>query len=170
MDSIGRFTAYKGTDKIAYVIDDVTGKERITTHLNYDEAFMSAPVKNQPPMATAIQQSGYIPEQEDVCRVKFKLMHSNAKVPERGTVEAAGLDLYADNTVVVKPGAQTIIPTGVAMELPHGYHAQLHVRSSYAAKYQARVEAGIIDSDYRGQIFVILSNNGQQPIPINQGD
>ena len=50
---------YKGTNKICYVIDSVTGCERVTTHNTFDEAFMSTPVEKQPPMATALQQAGF---------------------------------------------------------------------------------------------------------------
>ena len=147
MDSVGRFMTYKGTDKIAYVIDDVTGKERVTTHMNFDEAFMSVPAKDHPPMATAIQQSGYVPTKEEICRLKIKLLSPSAQVPQRGSAEAAGLDLYTCEATQVKPGGQTIIPTGIALEIPPGYHAQIQIRSSYAAKYGARIEAGLIDSD-----------------------
>jgi dUTP pyrophosphatase len=170
MDSVGRFMTYKGTDKIAYVIDDVTGKERVTTHMNFDEAFMSVPAKDHPPMATAIQQSGYVPSNEEVCRLKIKLLSPSAQVPQRGSAEAAGLDLYTCEATTVKPGGQTIIPTGIALEMPPGYHAQIQIRSSYAAKYQARIEAGLIDSDYRGQVFAIMSNNGNEEIKISSGE
>ena len=56
------------------------------------------------------------------------------------------------------------------MALPKGYHAQLQVRSGYALRHRARVEAGLIDSDYRGQILVLMSNNGNDPIKIESGD
>jgi dUTP pyrophosphatase len=170
MDNVGRFMTYKGTDKIAYVIDDATGKERMATHLNYDEAFMSVPAKDHPPMATAIQQSGFEPTKEEICRMKIKLLSPKVQLPQRGTVEAAGLDLYTCDATTIKSGGQTIIPTGIAIELPPGYHAQLQIRSSYAAKYRARIEAGLIDSDYRGQIFAIMSNNGNEDINIASGE
>ena len=170
MDNTGKFMTYKGTDKIVYVIDDNSGKERVTSHVNYDEAYTSVSASNQPPMATALQQSGYVPEKEEICRVKFKTLHSLAKIPEKGSDGAAALDLYAVTPSIIQPGTQATIPTGLSMQLQPQYHAELHVRSSYASKYQARVEAGIIDSDYRGQIYVIMSNNGAKEISIQPGD
>ena len=170
MDSIGRFMTYKGTEKIAYVIDDTTKKERITTHMSFDEAFMSTPVQSQPPMAIALQQSGFQPEKEEVCRLKLKLLSKEAKVPERATASAAGLDLHSIQNVTIPPGEQRIVPTGIAMEIPEGYHGQIMIRSSLAVKHQARVEAGTIDSDYRGQIFIVMSNNGKSGLTIQQHD
>ena len=54
MDNTGKSTTYKGSDKIVYVIDDNSGKERVTSHVNYDEAYTSVSANNQPPMATSI--------------------------------------------------------------------------------------------------------------------
>ena len=170
MDNVGTFMTYKGNNSLAYVIDNATGQERVTTHLNFDEAYVSAPAGEQPPMGTALQQSGFKPEKEDTCHVKVKLVSKHAKCPVRGSEEAAALDVYAAKSLIVQPHDQTTIPTGIALEIPKGYHAELKVRSSFAIKYKARVEAGLIDSDYRCQVFVILSNNGDAPIKISQGD
>ena len=170
MDNTGTFVAYKGSDKLAYVIDDSTGRERVTSHLNYDEAHSSVPAIKQPPMATALHQSGFVPDREEVCRLKVKLLHKNATLPKKGSAQAAGLDLYAKEDTTVKVGSQKVLETGIALEMEPGYHAQIAVRSSYATKYRARVEAGLIDSDYRGEILVIMSNNGSKDIHIKQGE
>ena len=170
MDNVGTFMTYKGNDKLAYVIDDVSGRERVTSHLNFDEAYMSAPAHKQPPMGAALQQSGYKPEKEDICRVKVKLLQSDAKMPAKGSETAAGFDIHSTTTISIPPDQQAIIPTGLAVEMPTNYHAELKTRSSYAIKYKARVEAGIIDADYRGQIFVVLSNNGHNTIDVTKGD
>ena len=170
MDNVGKFMTYKGNNNLAYVIDDTTGRERVTTHLNYDEAYISAPSSEQPPMGTALQQSGYIPEKEEICRLKVKLLHKNAKCPEKGSEEAAAFDLYAIQDTVITPTTQSAISTGIALEIPTGYHAELKVRSSFATKYNVRLEAGVIDSDYRGPVYVILSNNGNETLTIQPGD
>lgn len=170
MDAVGRFMTYKGTDTIAYVIDETTKRERLATHLNFDEAFTSSPAKDHPHMAVAMQQSGYLPSKEQVCRMKIKLLHKNARLPERGSEEAAGLDLYACDEIIIKPGCQEIIPSGIAVEIPPRYHIQVHARSSLVTKQRGRVEAGLIDSDYRGQIFVVISNNGNDDIKIDAGE
>lgn len=123
-------------------------------------------------MATAIQQSGYTPEKAVPrhCDLKVKLLEPDAKAPFRTSTEAAGLDVHTYETVTIPIGEQVKIPTKIAIELPKGYHGQLHVRSSLASKHQACIETGIIDSDYRGEIFILLSNNGNNDITITKGD
>ena len=125
---------YKGNTALAYVIDKTTGRERVTTHLNFDEAYVSAPASEQPPMGVALQQSGFSPKKEELCRLKVKLLSKNAKCPIRGSEEAAALDVFADSNSVVKPHQQSTISTGIALEIPSGYHAKLKVRSSFAVK------------------------------------
>ena len=168
MDNTGRFVAYKGSNKLIYVIDDVTGKERVTSHANFDEAFTSVKASQHPPMATALQQAGYKPEKEDICRIKVKLLDSNARLPKKATEDAAAFDVYSTKEIHIKPGEQNFINTGLALEIPKGYHGELHVRSGLAAKHQARVEAGIIDSDYRGEVMIIMSNNGTEELHIDK--
>jgi dUTP pyrophosphatase len=173
MDRAGTFLTFKGTDKIAYVLDEVTGCERVVTHVTYNEAHSSLPRAKQPPMATAIQQSGYTPphqSNESDCEVKIRLLDNDAQLPVQASSEAAGLDIHAQETVIIPSGEQSKISTRLAMEILSGYHGQIHVRSSLAAKRQARIEAGIIDSDYRGEVFVLLSNNGPDPLSITKGD
>ena len=85
-------------------------------------------------MAVAMQQSGYLPSKEQVCRMKIKLLHKNARLPERGSEEAAGLHLYACDEIIIKPGCQEIIPSGIAVEIPPRYHIQVHARSSLVTK------------------------------------
>jgi dUTP pyrophosphatase len=173
MDRSGLFMTFKGLDKISYVIDNKTQRERTVTHATFDEAHMSLPATLQPPMAMALQQSGYIPEKEDitpVCDLKVKLLLLNAKCPVQASSEAAGFDIYSHEDITIAPGEQAKIGTKIALEIPHGYHGQLLVCSRYAAKYRARVEAGVIDSDYRGEIFVLISNNGNNDMNITKGD
>jgi dUTP pyrophosphatase len=173
MDRAGTFLTFKGTDKIAYVIDEVTGCERVVTHVTYDEAHSSLLQSKQPPMASAIQQSGYTPStvtNEAECEVKVRLLDKDTQLPVQATTEAAGLDIHAQESITIPSGEQVKISTKLAMEIPVGYHGQIHVRSSLAAKHRARVEAGIIDSDYRGEIFVLLSNNGQSDFDIVKGE
>jgi deoxyuridine 5'-triphosphate nucleotidohydrolase len=172
MDRVGTFMTFKGTDKISYVIDSVTGKERIATHTRFDEAHSATPQQQQPPMATALLQAGYHKSlDEDLqCQLKVKLLHENATAPERGSDEAAGLDMYSTNDTCIKPGTQTKLGTGVALEIPKGYHGQLHVRSGHAVRHSLRVEAGTIDSDYRGEIFIVMSNNGESAYNVKAGE
>ncbi len=88
---------------------------------------------------------------------------------------AAGLDLLAaipaNTTLVIEPGARELVPTGVALELPPGLEAQVRPRSGLALKNGVTVlnAPGTIDSDYRGEIGVILINHGREPFEITRG-
>lgn len=95
-------------------------------------------------------------------------------LPQYMTEEASGADLYANvlNHVVLNPGEYKLIPTGIMLELPFGYEAQVRARSGLAAKYGIGLVNGIgtIDSDYRGEIKVIMINWGKEPFTIKRGD
>jgi dUTP pyrophosphatase len=101
----------------------------------------------------------------------------NAKdlpLPRYMTEGAAGMDLYANvkESVVLEKGSFTLIPTGIAISIPHGYEAQVRPRSGLALNYGISMvnTPGTIDSDYRGEIHVILINFGDKPFTINRGD
>jgi dUTP pyrophosphatase len=169
MDSEGTFMTFKGTDKIAYVIDSKTGQERTTTHIAYDEAYSATPKSEQPPMASALQQAGYQPQLEKPPpKLLIKLLDSNVSPPVRGSNDAAGIDIHSGEDVIIDVGQQSKIGTKIALEIPTGYYGQLMVRSSYASKYRARVEAGTIDADYRGEVFILL--DGTRRIADSRGD
>jgi hypothetical protein len=131
------------------VIDDETKQERTVTHISYDKAFASVHPSKQSPMASALQQSGYCQDDEpSKCELKVKLLAPEVKAPVKGSAEAAGWDVYCHEDIVLEAGHQSKISTKIAIELPKGYHGQLHVQSSLSTKYRARVEAGIIDSTF----------------------
>ena len=171
IDGTGTFLTYKGTDKICYVIDSISGKERVVTHASFDEAYASMPLSKQPPMAKALQQSGYRHDLEkEAPVVKVRLLDPSAQLPVRGTKFAAGFDMHSNQSIIIPKGQQAKISTKVALDIPPGYHGQLYIRSSYALKYRARLEAGTIDSDYRGEVFILISNNGDDALTISKGD
>ncbi len=95
-------------------------------------------------------------------------------VPERATAQAAGFDLRArvDDSMVLLPGARGDVPTGIAMALPPGFEAQVRPRSGLAIKHGLSVinAPGTVDSDYRGEIRVLLINLGDEPVRIRRGD
>ena len=95
-------------------------------------------------------------------------------LPHYMTPHAAGVDLSAnlDNEVVLKPGARTLVPTGIAIELPEGYEAQIRPRSGLALKHGISLvnSPGTIDTDYRGEIGVIVINHGKEPFTIKKGE
>lgn len=94
-------------------------------------------------------------------------------MPKRGTPEAAAFDLVAANIspIELQPMARTLIPTGFAMALPPGFEAQVRPRSGLAIKHGLSVlnSPGTIDSDYRGEVKVILANFGSEPFTITRG-
>ena len=101
--------------------------------------------------------------------IKTKRLTSTATIPTRGSEQAAGLDLYADGNFVVKAGTHAIIPTGVALAIPDGYCGQVWPRSGVSVRYGVDVLAGVIDSDYTGEIKVVLQA-GAHDFEISQGD
>ena len=95
-------------------------------------------------------------------------------IPEYQTEGAAGMDLHAcvSEPLVINPGKRAQVSTGLCIELPVGYEAQVRARSGLAAKHGIGLVNGIgtIDSDYRGEIKIWLINLGEEPFTINNGD
>jgi len=107
--------------------------------------------------------------------MKIKIVnHSNHSLPGYATVSSAGMDLMANLTeaVVLKPLDRMLIPTGLFIELPVGYEAQIRPRSGLAIKKGITVlnSPGTIDADYRGEICVILVNLSTENFTINDGE
>lgn len=93
-------------------------------------------------------------------------------LPRYATDEAAGLDVASAEELVLAPGQRHAVATGFAIEIPHGYEVQVRPRSGLAIKHGITClnTPGTIDSDYRGEIKVILINLGSEPFPIRPGD
>lgn len=106
--------------------------------------------------------------------VGYVKLNDEAIVPEYHSEEAAAVDLCAclDKPVAISAGEVAIIPTGLALEIPRGYEGQVRSRSGLAAHSSVAVlnSPGTIDSDYRGEIKVILINHGKQDFEVNHGD
>jgi dUTP pyrophosphatase len=96
-------------------------------------------------------------------QIKFVKVLETAKLPTRGSTQAAGLDLYAAEAGVVAPGQTVLVTTGLKMAVPPGYEAQIRSRSGLALRYSVSVlnSPGTIDEDYRGIVGVILHNHTQ---------
>jgi dUTP pyrophosphatase len=110
-------------------------------------------------------------------KVKITRVDSSSKdipLPAYVTEGAAGMDLFAAvrRRVVLRSGETALIPTGIAIELPAGYEAQIRPRSGLAAKYNVGIlnAPGTVDSDYRGEIKVILTNFGKKNFTVKRGD
>jgi dUTP pyrophosphatase len=94
--------------------------------------------------------------------------------PCYATSGSAGLDIYASNIspIMIPPGERSLIPTGLRMELPEGIQGEIRPRSGLVLKHGVTVlnSPGTLDSDYRGDIGVILYNSGKIPFYVNRGD
>ena len=96
-------------------------------------------------------------------------------LPRYATEGAAGLDLQAalreNEQITLKSGERALVPTGIALQLPEGYEAQVRPRSGLALKHGVTVlnSPGTIDADYRGEVSVLLVNFGQEPFLIERG-
>lgn len=106
--------------------------------------------------------------------IPVKKLHPDAILPTYGSAEAAGADLYAclEKAVVVQPGETAWIPTGLAMEIPKGCAGLVYARSGLACKkgLAPANKVGVIDSDYRGPITVVLHNHGSESQTIAHGE
>ena len=93
-------------------------------------------------------------------------------VPSYATDGAAGMDVVAAEDLVLGPGARHAVATGFAMAIPPGYEVQVRPRSGLALKHGITClnTPGTIDSDYRGEVKVILANLGTEPFPIARGE
>ena len=104
--------------------------------------------------------------------LKIKKLYPSAQLPHQATSGSAGMDLASLSTVVIQPHASCLVSTGLAMEIPDGYEMQIRPRSGLASKYTITVlnSPGTIDSDYRGEVKVLLINHGSTPVTLQQGD
>ena len=102
--------------------------------------------------------------------MKFKKLLDIAKVPVRATPYSAGFDLFSTEDYVLKTGERKLFKTGIALSIPSTLYGRIAPRSGLAYKKGIDVMAGVIDSDYRDDVGVILINLGQSDVEIKQGD
>jgi dUTP pyrophosphatase len=107
-------------------------------------------------------------------KIRIRRLRDDALLPEyaHGPEEDAGLDLRAVEGVKLEPGTPHLVPTGLSIELPPGYEAQIRPRSGLALKHAITLpnSPATIDPGYRGEIRVILLNQGREPYEIHPGD
>lgn len=107
-------------------------------------------------------------------KIRVKIVTSDGTLPRYETKGSAGMDIRALLTepIVLNPGKRCLVPTGISIELPEGYEAQIRARSGLSVKRGIGLVNGVgtIDSDYRGEIKVGLINWGEEPFIINNGD
>lgn len=112
--------------------------------------------------------------------IPCKLLRSNSRLPVKGSVDSAGFDLYycpviydGENQynfsryeVQLSPQKRLLLPTGISLAIPKGYYGRIAPRSGLALKDGLDVLAGVIDSDWRGEVAVILYNTGDKSVTI----
>ncbi len=107
-------------------------------------------------------------------RIRIRKLRPEASLPaySHGAGEDAGMDLRAVEDTLLKPGIPAAVPTGLAVEIPPGYEAQIRPRSGLALKHALTLPnaPGTIDPGYRGEIKVILLNLGGEPYQLRAGD
>jgi dUTP pyrophosphatase len=105
-----------------------------------------------------------------------RLPHAqNLSLPSYETAGAAGMDISAaldeDHPLIMEAGMSCLVPTGLIMQIPHGFEGQVRPRSGLAAKHGITLlnTPGTIDSDYRGEVKILLINLGKEPFTITRG-
>jgi dUTP pyrophosphatase len=107
-------------------------------------------------------------------QIRIQRVHPSAVLPEyaHGPAEDAGMDLRSVETVTLEPGVPLLVPTGLTIELPPGFEAQVRPRSGLALKHSITIPnaPGTIDPGYRGEVRVILLNLGRDAYTVHAGD
>lgn len=101
--------------------------------------------------------------------LRFKQLDPKAVLPTRGSSFAAGLDICSIEDVVIGPRQRGVARTGLAVAIPHGFYGRVAPRSGLAVKQGLDVLAGVIDSDYRGELCCVLYNTGDTAIELPAG-
>lgn len=102
--------------------------------------------------------------------IKIKLLNDDAKPPVRGSSQAAGLDLHSVEDAIILPGVSAVLKTGLSISVGDGNVGLIWPRSKLGAKKTIQVLAGVIDSDYRGEVMIALLNSGDKPFEVFKGD
>jgi dUTP pyrophosphatase len=102
--------------------------------------------------------------------LKLKKLHEDALVPSKGSEHAAGYDLYAIESVDIRSTCRAKIRTGIALELPVGTVGLIWPRSKLASNHGIQVLAGVVDSDFRGELMISILNSGHETVEIRKGD
>ncbi|XP_065649279.1 deoxyuridine 5'-triphosphate nucleotidohydrolase isoform X2 [Hydra vulgaris] len=100
----------------------------------------------------------------------FKKLSANATTPMRGSMHAAGFDLFSAEELVIEPNSHKLVKTDIAVKLPKGSYGRVAPRSGLALKSFIDVGAGVVDYDYRGNLGVVLFNHGKNPFVVKCKD
>ena len=109
-------------------------------------------------------------ESDDASVVVRALVAEGGTLPEYASAGAAGADLRASEETVIAAGARAAVATGLRLEIPPGHVGLVWPRSGLAVRHGIDTLAGVVDSDYRGEVRVVLVNHGEEPFRIARGD
>jgi len=186
--SAGIFLGFTATSKNVYYFDTTTNRVKTGTHVMFDEAGYTIPLKNQTLLQQRLQQSGVQSididheqphtshltatsiDDDTSQAILFKRLSDNATIPQRATAEAAGYDIHSATDTVISPRTTTKVSTDLAVCPPINTYCQLLSRSGLVTRHGIEVKAGTIDRDYTGNIMVELSNTSDHPFIIRRGD
>jgi len=98
------------------------------------------------------------------------LVGAGGSLPEYASAGAAGADLRASEDALIAPGGRVAVPTSLRLQIPPGHVGLVWPRSGLAVRHGIDTLAGVVDSDYRGEVRVVLVNHGEEPFPIAKGD
>ena len=102
--------------------------------------------------------------------LRIKKLVPHAELPYKGSAQAAGYDMVSAEDVTVPSKNKLLISTGISMAVPEGYYGRVAPRSGLAVKNFIDVGAGVVDSDYRGEVKVLLFNFSEQDFEVKRGD
>ena len=102
--------------------------------------------------------------------MQVQLLTPTAQAPARQSDQAAGYDLHLDEDLVLFPNERKLVSTGIAVAIPYGYYGRIAPRSSLAVKKYIDIGAGVVDSDYRGEVKVLLIYSGREKLVLERGD
>ena len=103
-------------------------------------------------------------------KISAKKLYPDAQLPQMIKAGDAAMDFYSYKDCEIKPGEKTIVETGVAIAIPRGYWGNVRDRSGLAAKHAIHTLGGVFDSNYRGEVQIIIINLGKEIYNIKKGD
>lgn len=99
-----------------------------------------------------------------------KRLNGHGYIPKRGSSGAAGYDLYAAENVCILPQHRGLVGTAISIKVPPGTYGRIAPRSGLSVKHEIDVGAGVVDEDYRGEVKILLINNGPTDFHLSEGD
>jgi dUTP pyrophosphatase len=105
-----------------------------------------------------------------ISTLRVKRLSQNAIIPTRGSAEAAGYDLYAAQECLIEAHSKALIKTDLSIAVPYGCYGRIAPRSGFTWKHHTDIGAGVIDSDYRGNVGIVVFNHSDKPVSVTCGD